>query len=199
MTVPTGALAQAALFSQIGGTATSAVGSYFGASTQKANARGSAAMADANARIATVNADIAELGAQSALNQGQQQIGALTLKAGQLKSSQRTALAANGVDLGEGNAAEIQASGDIMKEIDVNTLTANAIRSAWGYRTQGLNAQAQASSYTNQANAARATGSAISPIGAAGTSLLGGAGSVATSWYQLNKSGALDGTIFGSK
>lgn len=199
MGIPTSGLAQASLFSQIGGAATSAIGGYFGAATQQANLRGSAAMADANARIATVNARTAELGAQSVLQQGQQQIGALTLKAGQLKGTQRTALAANGVDLGEGNAAEILASADFMKEIDVNTLTANAIRSAWGYRTQGLNAQTQAMNFTNQANAARAERKAISPLAVTGTSLLGSAGSVASSWYQLNKSGALDGTIFGSK
>lgn len=194
MTVPTTALGQAALISQIGGAATSSIGGYFGAATQQANLRGSAAMADANARIAAVNARTAELGAQSALQQGQQQVGSLTLKAGQLKSSQRTALAANGVDLGVGNAAEVQASADLLKETDVNTLTANAVRSAWGYRTQALNAQSQAANYALQAESARAQGSAISPIGNFGASLLGGAGSVASNWYQLDRVGALKGS-----
>ena len=77
-------LASASLIGQIGGGVTSAIGSYFSAATQKATLQGQAAVADTNARIA-------ELGAQSALYQGQQQVGALTLKAGQLKSSQRTA------------------------------------------------------------------------------------------------------------
>lgn len=166
-------VAQVGMISQIGGAVAGGVGSYFGASTQKANLRGQAAVADANARIA-------ELGAQSALAQGQRQVGALTLQAGQLKSSQRATLAANGVDLGSGSAAELQASTDIMKEIDANTLTANAVRSAWGYRTQGLNAQLEASS-------ARASAGAISPIGSATSSLLGSAGSVASSWYQFNQ------------
>jgi hypothetical protein len=130
-------LASASLIGQIGGGVTSAIGSYYSAATQKATMQGQAAVADVNARIA-------ELGAQSALYQGQQQVGALTLKAGQLKSSQRTAMAANGIDLGSGNAVEIQASTDIMKEIDANTLTANAVRSAWGYRTQAVNFQNEA-------------------------------------------------------
>lgn len=175
-------LATASLIGQIGGGVTSAVGSYFSAATQKAALQGQAAVADTNARIA-------ELGAQSALNQGQQQVGALTLKAGQLKSSQRTTMAANGIDLGSGNAVEIQASTDIMKEIDANTLTANAVRSAWGYRTQAVNFQ-------NEALTKRATAGAISPGMSAGSSLLGSAASVAGSWYSLNKVGGLNGTMF---
>lgn len=207
-------LASASLIGQIGGGVTSAIGSYYSAATQKATMQGQAAVADVNARIADanasavrttagVNARIAELGAQSVLLQGQQQVGALTLKAGQLKSSQRASLAANGVDLGSGNAAEIQASTDIMSEIDRNTLEANAVRSAWGYRAQATNFEneaitAQSNGWAYRADAAnkRTTSGAISPFGSAAGSLLGSASSVAGSWYSLNKSGALKGTIF---
>lgn len=161
------------LFLQIGGAASSAIGSYYSAAQQKINLKTQANLADINARIA-------ELGAQSALLQGQQQVGALTLNAGRLKSRQRAALAANGVDLGEGNAVEIQASTDIMKEIDANTLEANAVRTAWGMRTQATN-------YQNEALAARTTAGAISPGMSAVSSLLGSAGSVASSWYQYSK------------
>jgi hypothetical protein len=171
-------LAQAAMFSQIGGALSSAIGGYYSAQSQKNNLRFQSGIADINARIS-------ELGAQSALNQGQQQVGALTLKAGQIKSSQRAAMAANGIDLGEGNAAEVQASTDIMKEIDANTLIANAVRSAWGYRTQGTN-------YQNEAAMGRATASTISPLATGFSSLLGSAGSVANSWYLMNKAGLFD-------
>ena len=173
-----GQMGAASLIGQIGGAASSAIGSYYSARTQKATLQGQADLADTNARIA-------ELGAQSALLQGQQQVGALTLKAGHLKSSQRAALAANGVDLGVGNAAEIQASTDIMKEIDANTLTANAVRSAWGYRTQAVNFQ-------NEALMKRAGAKSISPGMAATSSLLGGAGQVAGSWYAMNRAGAFN-------
>ena len=175
-------IATASLIGQIGGGVTSAIGSYYSASANRAALKSQAAVADVNARIA-------ELGAQSALNQGQHQVGALTLEAGQLKSSQRAAMAANGIDLGVGNAVEVQATTDLMKEIDANTLKANAVRSAWGYRTQGVNFQ-------NEALMKRATAGAISPFGSAAGSLLGSAASVAGSWYSLNKSGALKGTIF---
>lgn len=169
-------LASASLIGQIGGGLTSAVGSYYSSAAQQSSLQAQAAMANTNARIS-------ELGAQSALSQGQQQIASLTMRAGQLKGSQRAAQAANGIDIGSGSAAEVRASTDIMKEIDSNTAQANAVRTAWGYRTQGVN-------YQNQALMDRAGASTINPFGTAATSLLGSAGKVASSWYSLNKSGA---------
>lgn len=171
-------LATASLATQIGGAITSGAGSFFSAGTQKATIKSQAAIADTNARIA-------ELGAQQELFRGQAEVGALTLRAGQLKSSQRAAMAANGIDLGTGSAAELQVSTDIMKEIDKTTLETNAVRNAWGYRTQAANFQ-------NEALLKRASAKAISPFGAAASSLLGSAGSVASSWYQFSKAGAFD-------
>lgn len=172
-------LGQVGMIGQIGGLLTSTIGGYYSAASQKSALQAQAALADTNSRIA-------ELGAQSALAQGQQQVGALTLKAGQLKSTQRANLAANGVDLGEGSAAEVQASTDLMKEIDKNTVEANAVRSAWGYRAQAMN-------YQNEALTKRATAGAINPIGSVVSSLLSGAGSVASSWYAQSKAGAQGG------
>lgn len=177
-----GQLAQAAMVSQIGGSVSGAVGSYYSSKSQASSLK-------FQSDIAGINARIAELGAQQELFKGQQQVGALTMKAGQVKSSQRAAMAANGIDLGEGNAAEVQASTDIMKEIDANTLQANAVRSAWGYKTQAVNFQ-------NDALMKRAGADSISPGMAAAGSLLGSAGTVASSWYSLNKAGALKGTMF---
>lgn len=171
-------MATASLIGQIGGTASSAIGGYFGAATQKATLDGQAALSNVSARIA-------ELGAQSALQQGQQQVASLTLKAGQLKSRQRVSMAANGVNLGVGSAAEIQASTDIMREIDKATIEANAIRTAFGYRTQAVNFQ-------NEALMRRATADSISPFGSAATSLLGSAGSVASSWYKFKDAGVFN-------
>jgi hypothetical protein len=125
--------------------------------TSKATLLG-ASYAEAMARIqsnavrqtAEFNSKIAEMGAQAALEQGQQQAASLTLRAGQMKSSQRAAMAANGIDLGVGSAAEVLATTDIMKEIDQNQIEANAIRNAWGYRTQGVAAQIDANTQAVQ-------------------------------------------------
>lgn len=175
---PASGLGYAGLAMSIGGALTGALGAYSAAKSQISALQFQADMAGINARIA-------ELGAQSALAQGEKQIGALTLKAGQVKSGQRAAMAANGIDLGVGSAAEVQASTDIMKEIDANTVNANAVRSAWGYRTQGT-------SYQNDALIKRATADGINPGPAATSSLLGSASSVAQTWYALGKSGAFN-------
>lgn len=163
------------------GLATSTVGSYYSARTQKINLQGQAAIADTNARIA-------ELGAKSATLAGQQQVGQLTMRAGQLKSSQRASMAANGIDLGVGNAGEVIGSTEIMTAIDKGTIERNALMQAWGYRTQGTNFQ-------NDAIIRRASASGISPVGAAAGTLMTGAGSVATQWYALNKAGGLGGDV----
>ena len=177
-------MAFSAMVMNIGGAANSAIGSYFATATQKATLKGQAAVADTNARIA-------ELGAQSVLNQGQQEVGRMTMQAGRVKSAQRASMAANGIDLGEGNAAEVQATNDIVKEIDSNTIAANAVRSAFGYRTQAVN-------YQNEALTKRTMGNALSPGMAATSSLLGSAASVASSWYGMKQTGIFDKPSTGS-
>lgn len=161
------------LGAQAFGAISQTVGSYYAAQSQRSALRFQADMQEINARIS-------EGAAQSALNQGQWQIGQLTLQAGQLKSRQRAALAANGVDLGVGNAAEIQASTDLMKEIDVNQINLNATLAANGLRTQSVN-------QSNSAIMSRSMASGISPIKSAVGSLLGNAGTVAESWYKYAK------------
>ena len=171
-------LATVSLASQAAGAVTSTIGAYSSAQSQRSTLLTQASIAESNARIA-------EMGAQSELLQGQREVGRLTLRAGQLKSRQRVALAANGVALGEGSAAELQASTDLMKEIDRNTVEANAVNAAWGRRTQATN-------FRNEARTARGTAGAINPLLSAGTTLLSGAGSVAQSWYALDKAGAFN-------
>lgn len=173
-----GQLAQAALVGQIGGTVTSAVGSYYSAQSQASSLK-------FQSDIAGINSRIAELGAQSELMKGERQVGAISMKAGQVKSAQRAAMAANGIALDEGNAVEIQATTDMMKELDMNTATSNAVRSAWGYRTQSTN-------YQTEAAMKSAMGEGINPFGSAMGSMLGSAGGVASAWYKAKKEGALD-------
>lgn len=169
-------MATASMIGQIGGAVSSAAGSYYGEAVQKINL-------ESQARMAEVNARIAEMGAQSALNQGHKQAASLTLRAGQMKSTQRAAMAANGIDLGEGSAAEVQASTDTMKDIDQNQILANAVQSAWGYRMQKVG-------YQNDALMARANAKGIKPGMDLATSLLGSAASVASSWYGMRQAGA---------
>lgn len=163
------------LMSQIGGGITSAYGAYSQAKSDKLSLNTAAKISEANARIA-------DLGAEQELMNGKQEVAALTLRAGKIKASQTVGLASHGVDIGEGSAAELLASTDIMKDIDKGVAEANAIRAAWGYRTQAANNRIDALSK-------KASASSISPMYSLGTSLLGSATNVASSWYSLNKEG----------
>lgn len=169
----------AAMMMQGAGAASSAIGSYYSAQANKSSLNQTADMADINARMS-------ESAAQATLLTGQREVQKSQIATANLKGTQRASLAANGVDLGEGSAKDILTSTDVMGEADANTLQANAVRSAWGYRTQAVN-------QTNQANMSRAAASAISPSTSAVTSLLGSAGAVASNWYQYNKAGTFGG------
>lgn len=166
-------LAQMSLAAQGAGGIASAFGAFSGAQAQKSGLKAQAAIADTNARIT-------EMSAQSTLDAGNKEIGRYTLSAGKAKGAQRAAMAANGVDLGVGNAAETLASTEIIKEIDKNQIEANSIRSAWGLRTQATN-------YQNDALVKRATAGSISPFATGATSLLNSATAVASSWYSYSK------------
>lgn len=169
-------LATLSMGAQLAGGVTSAFGAYSGASAQKS-------LLNSQADIAEINARMSEASARSALQAGQRQEQASRMQARQVKGAQRAALAANGVDLGAGNAAEALTSTDIVSEMDADTIAANALRSAWGYRIQGVD-------YANEARLRRAGAAAINPAIAGATSLLGQAGSVASSWYRFKQDGA---------
>lgn len=166
-------MADYGLYAQMFGAGASMAGSFYNAKSQKSSAKFQASMAETSAKIS-------ELQAQKALAQGADKVAIRTMQAGRQKSSQRTALAANGVVTNEGSAAEMQASEDVLKEIDVNAIQSQALDSAWGYRTQAMNEK-------NQALMARASAKGISPVAAGLTSLLSSAGQVAGTWYSISK------------
>lgn len=178
MGIGTGNVGQLALTAQAGGAAISTIGAVSSAVGQKSALNAQAGIDDTNARLA-------ELGAQSVLLQGQSQEQQSMISTANLKSKQRVALAANGVDLGVGSAARQLTSTDVLGAVDANTIHANAIRSAFGYRTQAVNLQ-------NDALQKRSAADSISPISSAASTLLGSGGQVAGSWYQLSKVGAFD-------
>ena len=160
------------------GAGASATGAYF-------NAQGQKSILDAQAGIDDVNARLEEMTAQSAILAGQRQEQASNINYRQLKSSQRAAMAANGVDLSSTTPVAVTTTTDVFKEIDAATIAANAGRSAFGARQTAL-------SYSNRARGARAQAGAINPFATAAGNLLSSAGTVAGSWYKLKKEGAFD-------
>lgn len=165
------------------GTIGSSVGSYFSASGSKAALEAQASIADTNSKIATLKAN-------SAIQQGQKEEQSVLLRGAQMKSTERASMAANGIDLGSDTAQNIVNSTDVMKESDANTVAANALRTAWGYKNEAL-------SYSNDALMKRTSAKGINPWQSAGSTLLTGASSMMTNAYMLNKAGAFDKDSWG--
>lgn len=150
-----------------------------------AGAQGQQIALNGQADVARINAAASERAAQAALLAGQRDEQRSGIATANLKATQQTGFAANGIDLGEGSAARTLTSTDVMGAIDKNTIAANALRGAWGYRVQATN-------YQNEAITKSSAAEAISPWMAAGSSLINGASKVADTWYTLNKAGALN-------
>jgi hypothetical protein len=106
----------------------------FGGMGMKAGGAYTSAMAQQGANRA--NAQIAEYQAGQAIQNGQTNVGNSRLRVAQVKGEQRAAMAANGVDLGEGSATDVLASTDLLGDRDAATIMDNALRTAWGYQVQ---------------------------------------------------------------
>ena len=156
------------------------VGAVFGAIGAFMSASANQSMLRGQAEIAEINARTAESNAQARLFSGQRQEQASMLGTATLKGRQRVGLASQGVALGTGSAVRTLTDTDLMGRIDANQIAANAVREAWGYRAQATNLQ-------NEALTKRATAGAINPLLAGATSLMGSAGSVASSYYGMQK------------
>lgn len=157
----------AAQMSQLGTTATVAGGisDTLGSVTNAINTR----------RTATANAQIADLQAADAITRGNDAVFKSQLRTAQLKGTQTATLAAHGVALDQGSALDILTSTDVMGAQDAATIHDNANKEAWGDKVQAANYRSQASS--------------ANPWAVGGTSLLKGAGAVASRWYKYKTVG----------
>lgn len=169
-------LATLAMGAQAFGSAQQVGASYYAAQEQRNALRASADFDEINARLADRNAE-------GVFRSADRQAMAMKLAAGRAKARNLTAMASNGIDAGFGTGAAVTTSNDLMSEIDLNQLHANAVADAFGYKTQAVNLR-------SSANSKRLGAGAISPGLAATSTLIGTGQQVAGSWYQLNKVGA---------
>jgi len=166
------------------GAGIQAAGAYTSAKSKK-NAY------DAQGKIDLNNAQISEWQAQQAEAAGATQVQTSELHTAQTIGQQRAALGANGVDLGQGSALDVLTSSMLIGEHDKATITDNASRTAWGYRTQGTN-------FKNDASMSFSAADAINPAMAGVGSLLGSAGTVEASWLKKNPPSAGAGSAWPS-
>lgn len=164
--------------------AVSAGGAIMQASAAAGQAKAQKSAYEYQAKVSENNAKIAEWQAQNEIAKGQQAEIEQRRKTAALKGSQTASLAARGLDISSGSALNILTDTDYMGEQDALTIKDNAAKAAWSARLQSANETGNAGFYKSAA-------AGISPSGAAFGSLLGSAGSVASSWYM--KSGSKSG------
>lgn len=159
------------------GVITSALGAYSSISSVKSNL-------EFQSHIGAINARMAERSAQSILRAAEYETGRLTMKAGQVKGSQKAGQGKRGIAIGVGSAAEETASTDLIKEMDMNTIYRNATAAAGAARMQSVN-------FSNASLLQGTMADTLSPSLGAGTTLLKEATSVAYSWYRNKRADAL--------
>lgn len=131
----------------------------------------------ADQQSAYYNAAVSDNLASDALSRGAEDVVKLRMQTKALKGSQAAAMAANNVALDEQSAMDVLASTDILSKIDQETILRNAEREARGYR--------------EKAALSRNQGDNENPLFAGVSTLLGGTGTVAKSWYNFQQTGLL--------
>lgn len=185
MSLATGASAYSSLFTEGAGALSSAIGAYSSAQSSNYNVGVQQLSAHQRANTADANARLAELNAQMALRDAHADAAAVGLQAGQVMGEQRAAIGANNVAFDSASAMELQASTDLLKDIDLDTIRSNAARTAWGYRTEGAFYETEAENERTYADLLEGGKSNATLAGA--TSLLGSASSLTQSWYDIWK------------
>lgn len=161
---------------QATGVGLNAIGAYGSAKSERSALNFQAQMQD-------LNAGLAERRAQIALDQGAFAAGEIERQGADRNSTIRAANAARGVALDEGTPLATAVGSDVATADDARQARINAVRAAWGNRTDATNLK-------NDAAAKRVSAKGINPWARAGTTLLTGATQMAQSAYSMKAQGA---------
>lgn len=145
------------------GTAVATAGAGYSALMANAQARGQVAQAKANQAEANRSA-------ADAMERGNVEQQRHYRKVSQQAGAQRAALAANGLDIGFGSAADLVGDTAMFGEEDASALARNTRNEARGY-------QIQAANYATEAKSAKlaATGALVKGAFDVGSTIIGGA------------------------
>jgi len=166
------------------GAATGAIGSFYAAQSQQNQLKMQAQNQAFAAQMARVNQRMAEYSAREIGREGQLKFGRYGMQAGQARAGARAAMAARGISLGEGTPAEVLGSMDVVKEIDRLSINAATVRAQEAARLQAFNIGVGATMADISASNLQATASTIYPGLALGTSLLGSAADIGSTWAR---------------
>lgn len=158
----------------------SAIGAYYQAENQKLQLKSQASAADFASRIASINARNAEADAQFAIEAGRRESALYSLRAAQQRAATTVSLGARGIQAGVGSAAEVQASNELAKRLDLQAIDTNTLRQSQAIRRQALNERQQAMLGRVSAGNLRASARSILPWAGAAGQLLGTTGQAAS-------------------
>jgi len=134
-----GVSSQASMYGS-GASAIQGVGSLASAYAESESLK---AQGDYQRAVSQMNAEIAEDQAQDATKRGESAVRDLERDTKQKIGAQRAALAASGVKVDSGSAAQIQQDTELLAVEDARTLRNNAVREAWGFKSQAVNMRSQ--------------------------------------------------------
>jgi len=186
-TTPGNAFGMLGFYGSAAGTLLSTVGAFYSAEATKGQLKSRALAAEFEQSIANMNARAAEEEAMAILSAGRDQIGVLTMAAGQEKATQTARAARRGVAVGSGSAAEARASTEIIKQIDMLTANANTVRAANAARRGAVNYRNQALMSGVSARNLRASRRRVNSALAAHTTLLDGGSRIALGVASSNR------------
>lgn len=161
-----------------GGTALSAVGGVTGAIGAKQTADAQAEAAKYNAAVQAQNATQANANANIAAQSGEAQFGIQSQRGRANVGAILAEQGASGIDPYTGSARSVRQSASDLSQLNALTVRSNAIRTAYGYQTEGASEKGQSQVSSAEASNEKKAGD----INAAST-FLGGVGS-ATDKYS---------------
>ena len=110
----------------------------------------------ARSELFKANRSVSEFKAESAIKRGQEKEARSRQETKALVGSQRAILAASGIRVDTGSAADVQAEAKATGEVDAMNIRINALREAYGYAAEGrgLGIQAEQAGAEGRARAA---------------------------------------------
>lgn len=169
---------------QIGqlGLGSTAAGSLLSAGGSISSGIASSNMYTYQSGIAKLNQQVDSQNEEFARQEGEQQAQQYGIKAGQQLGQIKASQSSAGFDVRSGSDAQVRTSQRALNTVDTDIIRSNAAKTAYNYQVQGSIAGQQASVYSLAASNAMSAG-----IIGAGSSVLGGIGSVSSQWLKGNQ------------
>ncbi len=174
----------------VGGIFTDMVGGYFQSKFKANRLKSQALQFEHQQTMAKINAKSIESQAQHIARQYDKQIFLKTLQQRQQTGKRKASLAARGGQAGYGSSRDVEVSQEVLNEIDKLTINANKVKAVGNMRQRGVDAKIQADMLGVSAGNMFASANAVSPFLNMSSTLLTGAGGVATRFAARHGYGA---------